>query len=124
MSNVYPPPNAYEMQNQPQYGGGPPQFNGHGYSQPNGYGNGQPQPQYGSPPPVPPHPQPQDPKFGANFDGPPPTYDEAFKIEKPKYNDWWAGVLFLLTCAGFIAVSAFSIYKAGRCFRFPYEEEK
>ena len=38
-----------------------------------------------------------------------PTYDEAFKVEKPKFNDIIPGVLFLAVVAGFIAVSGISI---------------
>ncbi|KFY88055.1 hypothetical protein V500_06586 [Pseudogymnoascus sp. VKM F-4518 (FW-2643)] len=32
-------------------------------------------------------------------------FHEAFKVSKPKWNDLWAAILFLATCAGFIAVS-------------------
>ncbi|KAK3370008.1 plasma-membrane choline transporter-domain-containing protein [Podospora didyma] len=120
-----PPPNSYQMQ--------PPQ-NGYNYSnQPppqdgyNNYGN-QPPPNNGyanngqfAPPPYPPPTGngPSDPKYGGNNfggDAPPPSYDEVFKVEKPKYNDWWAGVLFILTLLGFAAVSAISIqgYSATR----------
>lgn len=43
------------------------------------------QPTYGSPPPYSFNPpQGNDEKYGFN---------QAFKIEKPKYNDWWAGIL-------------------------------
>ena len=38
-----------------------------------------------------------------------PTYDQAFKVEKPKFNDIWAAVLFLAVFAGFVAVSGISI---------------
>jgi hypothetical protein len=41
--------------------------------------------------------------------GEPPSYDELFAIKKPKWNDVWAGLLFLATCAGFVAVSGISI---------------
>jgi hypothetical protein len=99
-----PPPQAYQMQppqggyynNQPQY---QPPYN-------NGYG----QPQHQPPPGPPPGPPPVDPKangYGA------PTFDQAFAIQKPKWNDTWAGILFLLTCAGFTAVSAISIQGYG-----------
>ncbi|KAI1744936.1 duf580 domain-containing protein [Xylaria scruposa] len=51
------------------------------------------------------------------YDGaPPPQYsekpmfDQAFKLERPKYNDLWAGILFLLVCAGFVAVSGLAIH--------------
>jgi hypothetical protein len=100
-----PPPQAYQMQppqggynnNQPQYQ--PP------------YNNGYNQPQYQPPPGPPPGPPPVDPKgngYGA------PTFDQAFAIQKPKWNDLWAGILFLLTCAGFAAVSAISIQGYGK----------
>jgi len=106
-----PPPNSYQMQ--------PMQNNGYNYTQPyqgqygdgyanNGYGNGQYQGQ--PPPPQPPKPEPAP---NGNYDGPPPSYDEVFKIQKPKYNDLWAGILFLLTCAGFVAVSGMSIQGYG-----------
>ncbi|KAK4099569.1 DUF580-domain-containing protein [Parathielavia hyrcaniae] len=54
------------------------------------------------PPPLCPPPQ-SEPK------GPPPSYDEVFAVQKPKWNDVWAGLLFLATCAGFVVVSAISI---------------
>lgn len=38
-----------------------------------------------------------------------PTFDQAFKIEKPKWNDVWAGILFIAVAAGFVAVSGISI---------------
>lgn len=36
-------------------------------------------------------------------------FDQAFSIAKPKWNDLWAGILFLLFVAGFVAVSAISL---------------
>ncbi|KAM7207635.1 Plasma-membrane choline transporter domain containing protein [Naviculisporaceae sp. PSN 640] len=119
------PPNSYQMHpmqnnggynyNQPYQG----QY-GNGYGDP--YGNGQyqpppPQPSYGNnpyqeqrPPPQPPKPAPgPDGNYGPDYGGPPPSYDEVFKVQKPKYNDLWAGILFLLTFLGFAAVSAISI---------------
>ncbi|KAK3325918.1 plasma-membrane choline transporter-domain-containing protein [Apodospora peruviana] len=102
-----PPPNTYQMQpmqdggynynQQPPYQGG--QYGG------NGYGNDQYQGQQQPPPPFDPK---QNGPNGVPY-GPPPSYDEVFKIQKPKWNDLWAGILFLLTCAGFVAVSAISI---------------
>jgi hypothetical protein len=46
----------------------------------------------------------------------PPTqggwgYDEAFKIEKPKFNDIWAGLLLIAVFLGYVAVSGLSIHK-------------
>ncbi|KAK6341808.1 putative choline transporter, neither null mutation nor overexpression affects choline transport [Orbilia blumenaviensis] len=48
------------------------------------------------------------------YDGPLPpkageTFEQQFAIEKPKYNDLWAGVLWLLTFLGFVAVSVLSL---------------
>lgn len=85
-----PPPN----QPNPGYGNGyPPQQPNPGYG--NGYAPNQSDPGYqyngGSDIHEPKQQQQQ---------GPPPTYnqavygfDEAFKIEKPKWNDLWAGLL-------------------------------
>lgn len=53
---------------------------------------------------APPYPPPQKFESGQNF-----QYEEAFKVEKPKWNDLWAGILFLLTCAGFVAVSGIAL---------------
>lgn len=38
-----------------------------------------------------------------------PDFNQAFAIEKPKWNDLWAGLLFLAVCAGFVAVSGIAI---------------
>ncbi|KXX76644.1 Protein PNS1 [Madurella mycetomatis] len=78
-----PLPNAYQAQ--------PPQHTG-GY-QASGL--------HYHPPPYPPQP---DQKLA-----PPPTFDEVFTVQKPKWNDVWAGLLFLATCAGFAVVSGISI---------------
>ncbi len=46
-------------------------------------------------------------------------FHQTFKIDKPKYNDIWAALLFLLTLAGFIVVSGISIqgYNATKLFQ-------
>lgn len=36
-------------------------------------------------------------------------FEQAFKIEKPKWNDLWAGLLFLATFGAFVVVSGISI---------------
>lgn len=36
-------------------------------------------------------------------------FHEAFKVTKPKWNDLWAAILFLATCAGFVVVSGLSL---------------
>ncbi|KAK4239391.1 plasma-membrane choline transporter-domain-containing protein [Achaetomium macrosporum] len=83
----HPAPNSYQMH--------PPQQSG-AYAN-NGPADGG---QYAPPSYHPPQPEPK---------GPPPTYDEVFAIQNPKWNDVWAGLLFLATCAGFVIVSAISI---------------
>ncbi|KAF2141481.1 uncharacterized protein K452DRAFT_319085 [Aplosporella prunicola CBS 121167] len=77
------------------------------------YNNAQYQPQDAQKYPPPP------PQYGQNYpppNGPPPqgygdkpSFDQAFKIERPKWNDLWAGILFLIVCAGFVAVSGIAI---------------
>lgn len=37
------------------------------------------------------------------------TFGEAFKIGKPKWNDLWAGILFIAVFCGFVVVSAISL---------------
>lgn len=37
------------------------------------------------------------------------SFTQSFSIEKPKFNDIWAAILFLLTFAGFVAVSGLAI---------------
>ena len=37
------------------------------------------------------------------------SFDQAFKLEKPKYNDLWAGILLILVFLGFTAVSGVSL---------------
>lgn len=47
------------------------------------------------------------------------TFDEAFKVEKPKYNDWPFSVFFLLTVAGFVAIAVITI----RAYSNNYSEQ-
>lgn len=47
-----------------------------------------------------------------------PTFDQAFKVEKPKFNDWWAGALLLAVFAGYVAISGISLQGYGT--RFPF----
>ncbi|PNY29793.1 Protein PNS1 [Tolypocladium capitatum] len=58
------------------------------------------QPMYGAPPPYGVNPPKGNEQYG---------FDQAFKIAKPKYNDWWAGILLILVFAGYVAVSAVTI---------------
>jgi len=90
-----------QQQYQPQQQGGPQYQNGQQYQQysqePPNYNQGQSYAPVG---------------FGG---GEKPTFEQAFKIEKPKWNDLWAGILFLIVCAGFVAVSGISIQGYGEC---------
>lgn len=75
-------------------------YNGQGYQQPS-------QPQYnqsyGAQGQYPMQDQPAEtkyqqppPNYGQNFQAPQDgkqTFDQTFKVEKPKYNDLWAGIL-------------------------------
>ena len=100
-----PPPQQYGQyqQQQPNYGYNNQQGWNQGYNQgfdqgqyqqqppppqqsfQQGYQQGYQQPTYGAPPPYSYNPpQPNDEKY---------SFDQAFKIEKPKYNDLWAGIL-------------------------------
>lgn len=36
-------------------------------------------------------------------------FGQTFQVEKPKWNDWWAGALFLIVFAGYAAVSGYVI---------------
>jgi hypothetical protein len=38
------------------------------------------------------------------------SFDEVFKLEKPKYNDLWAGILLILVFLGFTAVSGIALH--------------
>ena len=85
-----------------QYGQQPPM----NYSQqPPQYGNNYVPPQ-GPPPPQ--HPQQQNGYAETNY-GEKPNFDQAFKIERPKYNDWWAGLLLIAVFLGYVAVSGLAI---------------
>lgn len=84
---------GYPPQEYPQgYGPPPTQQQQYGYSQ--------------APPGPPPNGYPQEKV----------PFDQAFKIEKPKYNDWWAGILFLLTMAGYVVVSGIAIQGYGTIY--------
>jgi len=85
------------------------------------YSNQQEQPQY-APPQGPPQNGQYDqkpPGYGQSL-GPQnysqnekPTFDQAFKVEKPRWNDLWAAALFLIVFAGFVAVSGIAIQGYG-----------
>ncbi|PKS10369.1 hypothetical protein jhhlp_002120 [Lomentospora prolificans] len=96
-----------QMQYQQQpYGGGQPQYQQ--YPPPQNQSS-QYTPQYGqngknNAPPPPYGYQPPEAVGDATY-----TFDQAFKVDKPKWNDLWAGILFLIFVAGFTAVSGIAI---------------
>ncbi|KXJ89328.1 plasma-membrane choline transporter-domain-containing protein [Microdochium bolleyi] len=100
-NNWQPQQNQYQPPPPPNYGQPPPeQYAMPNYQQPQG------------PPPQQQQPPPQQPSYNGGGYGngdEKGTFDQAFKIEKPKWNDLWAGILFLLFVAGFVVVSALSI---------------
>ncbi|OAL03599.1 DUF580-domain-containing protein [Phaeosphaeriaceae sp. SRC1lsM3a] len=87
---------------QQQYSQPPPNY-GQNYGPPQG-----PPPSHGAPPPQGPPPQ----QFNYQQNGygdDSKTFEQQFKLEKPKYNDWWAGALFIAVFLGFAAVSGITI---------------
>lgn len=88
-----PAPNGYPPDQEPKYGQQPPQY---GYAPPAG----------------PPHPQQQQ-GYGDKV-----NFDQAFAIQKPKFHDWWAGLLFIAVFLGYVAVSGITIngYSSTRDF--------
>ncbi|CAF9932911.1 MAG: hypothetical protein GOMPHAMPRED_006699 [Gomphillus americanus] len=38
------------------------------------------------------------------------SFDQAFKLDKPKYNDLWAGILLILVFLGFTAISGITLH--------------
>ncbi|KAL4870942.1 hypothetical protein BDV12DRAFT_184066 [Aspergillus spectabilis] len=89
-------------------------YNADQSSQQPGYNNGYNRNQTGSyqynednrgPEPKPPHELP--PTYNEAVYG----FDDAFKVEKPKFNDLWAGLLLIAVFLGYVAVSGISIYR-------------
>jgi hypothetical protein len=96
--------------NQPQHGGAADAYYQEGQGQYHQQGQYQQQPQYQQQAQYPPPQQP--PQYGQQpytGNGEKIGFEQTFTIDQPKYNDIWATVLFLLTFAGFIAVSVLSI---------------
>ncbi|KKA29600.1 hypothetical protein TD95_005449 [Thielaviopsis punctulata] len=105
---------------QQQYGYPPQQ---HGWQQPYQQNQQQPvygqQPQYENSQPAPGNyqqaPPPNDPPPAYSFYPPTNdnkdnyTFNDAFQVQKPKWNDLWAGILFLAAMGGFVAISALSL---------------
>ncbi|KAK7187742.1 putative choline transporter, neither null mutation nor overexpression affects choline transport [Paraphaeosphaeria sporulosa] len=89
------------------YNGAPQQNNYYQMQEPAGYPQQPPQydnnAKYG-PPSGPPPPN------GQQWGGEKPTFDQAFKVEKPKFNDIWAGLLLIAVFLGYTAVSGIVIH--------------
>ncbi|KAF2403353.1 DUF580-domain-containing protein [Trichodelitschia bisporula] len=93
-----------------------PQGEASGYYQGAPQQGGYEQSKYGEQPNYAPQYQQQPPQYGQTYapdgyshGGEKQDFAEAFKIQKPKWNDWWAGALFLACVAGFAAVSGIAI---------------
>lgn len=102
---------AYNMQDQAKYQQDPQQA----YPPPQNYQqNGQQQypPPAGMPPP-PNYGGPQQQQDGKQ------DFNQTFRVEKPKWNDIVFALLFILTFAGFVAVSGIAIqgYSATKLFQ-------
>jgi hypothetical protein len=95
----------YPMQPQQAYNQNG-QYQQQNYQEPyqNGQGYSQPPPNYG---------QNFNPRPDMNGYDNKPTFEQAFKIDKPKWNDWWAGLLFLAVFAGYVAVSGIALQGYG-----------
>jgi hypothetical protein len=89
----------YGQQQPMNYSQQPPQY-GNNYAPPQG-------------PPPPQHAQQQNGYAQMNY-GEKPTFDQAFKLERPKYNDLWAGLLLIAVFCGYVAVSGLSIRGYGK----------
>lgn len=95
---------SYQQQQQPYQQQPPQQYQQQPYQQ-------QQQQPYQQPPP------PQDGYDPAQANGGEKySFEQAFKVPKPKYNDLWAGILLILVFAGFVVVSAITLqgYAANR----------
>ena len=93
-----PPPQQYGQQSQYQQGYPPPQqqFDNQPYSQ-------------------------NPPTYGDNFVPPvdeKQTFQQTFKVQKPKFNDLWAGILLIAVFLGFVAVSGLTLYSYSKHHTF------
>ena len=78
-------------------------------------------PPRGPPPQQYPPPEQKPPTYGQNFDAPTAekqSFDQTFKVEKPKWNDLWAGLLLIATFFGFTAVSGLTLYSYSKYHSF------
>jgi hypothetical protein len=92
--------NYYQMQEPAGY---PPQQQPPQYDQ-----------NYAAPSGAPPPPN----AFQPQNHGEKPGFEQTFKIEKPKWNDWWAGVLLIAVFLGYAAASGIAIQGYAHNFSF------
>ncbi|KIV97206.1 hypothetical protein PV10_00982 [Exophiala mesophila] len=100
------PPQGYQQPFQPSYQQQPPQQSYPLQDVP----PQQPDPKYNQHPPD--YGQYTPPQEGKE------TFQETFKIQKPKYNDIWAGLLYIAVFCGFVAVSGISLQRYSRYHSF------
>ncbi|KAF2748880.1 DUF580-domain-containing protein [Sporormia fimetaria CBS 119925] len=104
-SGVPAPPNAYNQAGGPTYGQPPPVY-GQDYAPPPGPPPGSQQPYTSGT-----HGYNQQAYTnGVQGYNEKPTFDQTFRVQKPKYNDWWAGLLFIAVFLGYVAVSGIAIH--------------
>jgi hypothetical protein len=98
------------------YAGGPPPQQPQGaYYQGQPYGQQPPQYNQSYAPPQGPPPMQQQNGYQQNGYGDnKQSFEQTFKLDKPKYNDWWAGLLLIAVFLGYVAVSAISIRGYGQ----------
>jgi hypothetical protein len=94
---------------QPQY-----TLQGQQYQAPNGpppqqYRQYPQEQKYNAPPPQQYTPPPQDGTQAGQAQYGNQSFAQSFKFDKPKFNDLWAAILFILTFAGFVVVSGLAI---------------
>jgi len=108
---------AASYYNQPPQGYPPPPGPPTNYQQPYQQGPPQQEQYNGKPAEFPTNP----PTYGDNFVAPmddKQTFQQTFKIQKPKWNDLWAGLLFIAVFLGFVAVSGLTLYRYSRYHSF------
>lgn len=117
---IYPPPpqnygnQGYDNNQAPPYNNQQNYGNDQGYN--NQPYNNQQQQQQGYPPQSYP-PQGYAPQNYGDVNGEKKTYEQTWEVADggPKWNDLWAGILFLLVCGGFVAVSGIVLQGYGEC---------
>ena len=118
-ASYYNEQNNYQDSYQPPQQ--PPQSYQQGYAPPQGAPTQQyhtpQQPQYENKQDYPQQP----PTYGTSFNPPQDSnqdFKDTFEIKKPKWNDLWAGLLFIATFLGFVAVSGIVLFRYSKYHSF------